>query len=541
MADQADVVKINSKKKILILAANPINTARLRFDEEVSKIKECIKRSKFRERFEIHSNLAIDPNALRRALLDNEPHIVHFIGHGEKEGIVLDDKMGFVKLTSAEKISSLFKLCMNHVECVILNACYTSSQAKTISKYIPYVIGIKKEIEDETAIEFALGFYDALGAGKSVKEAFEFGCNAVLDLPQELIPVLEKKKEFEKQVNTTGTIKPVEAVLHNSIPPKKPEIPGKNGISKLFLIFLVPLVIFGVLFLLYLLIPENDGQSGTIEKVKNEGKILIEKKTEGSIKNGERFPIEEKPNIFEELKDKGLIKKLREASGFCDSGNFENENKALTLYREVVRELSPRLRKTLSSTLLKMLNEAENDFRNKHYIHAMLKYKTLFDKIINNSGAERSPYRHQASRNIGYLKAADRSGAPDIDFDSKGNKVSLTSKKWNTSGFWIKFKNPLINWDEYDQIYLKVDYSEKTEFDQSAMLKLQLNGTTLSPVNEKTIQSGAKKEDLYLIKSKGNFCYQLKSNDLDQDNEILITLNKGKWLNFCIELALIKQ
>jgi len=29
------------------------------------------------------------------------------------------------------------------------------------------------------AIEFAVGFYDALGAGKTVPQAFEFGCNAI--------------------------------------------------------------------------------------------------------------------------------------------------------------------------------------------------------------------------------------------------------------------------------------------------------------------------------------------------------------------------
>ena len=53
-----------------------------------------------------------------------------------------------------------------------------------------------KEIKDKAAIEFAVGFYDALGAGKSVEHAFKFGCNAVRqifpDLPEYLIPVLKK-------------------------------------------------------------------------------------------------------------------------------------------------------------------------------------------------------------------------------------------------------------------------------------------------------------------------------------------------------------
>jgi hypothetical protein len=36
-------------------------------------------------------------------------------------------------------------------------------------------VGIQKDIEDESSIEFARGFYDALGAGKSIEEAVESG------------------------------------------------------------------------------------------------------------------------------------------------------------------------------------------------------------------------------------------------------------------------------------------------------------------------------------------------------------------------------
>jgi hypothetical protein len=71
-------------------------------------------------------------------------------------------------------------------------------QADAISKHIDCVIGMRRKIKDEASIEFAQGFYDALGAGKSVPEAFDFGCNGILlkfpETPQHLIPVLKKKK-----------------------------------------------------------------------------------------------------------------------------------------------------------------------------------------------------------------------------------------------------------------------------------------------------------------------------------------------------------
>jgi hypothetical protein len=196
-------------KKILLLAANPIKTLRLRLDEEIREIDEGLRRSKHREQFEFHSRLAVRLRDLRRALLDVEPHIVHFTGHGQEDGLMVEDELGMAVRISAKALAGLFSLCSDQVECVVLGACYSAPQASAISKHINYVIGMKKEIKDKAAIEFAVGFYDALGAGKPVEHAFKFGCNAILqvypDLPEHLIPLLKKRKGLENQDSETGT------------------------------------------------------------------------------------------------------------------------------------------------------------------------------------------------------------------------------------------------------------------------------------------------------------------------------------------------
>jgi len=72
-------------RRILILAANPTDTGRLRLDAEVREIQEGLKRSAGRDCFEITSRWAVRTDDLRRALLEHEPHIVHFSGHGDGE------------------------------------------------------------------------------------------------------------------------------------------------------------------------------------------------------------------------------------------------------------------------------------------------------------------------------------------------------------------------------------------------------------------------------------------------------------------------
>jgi hypothetical protein len=198
MIDQSGMMETKSKKRILILAANPKATPKLRLDEEVREIKEGLLRSKYRDQFEIHSVWAVRRRDLRRALLDHKPHIVHFSGHGTEDGLKMEDEMGLAVTVSKGALSGLFEIFSGKVECVILSACYSGPQAAAISKHIDYVIGMKKEINDSAAIEFAVGFYDALGAGESVEDAFNLGRNAVqLEFPDQLdylIPVLKKRK-----------------------------------------------------------------------------------------------------------------------------------------------------------------------------------------------------------------------------------------------------------------------------------------------------------------------------------------------------------
>lgn len=167
-------------RKILILAANPKHTNQLRLDEEVREIQEGLQRSRSRDQFEIVSRWAVRPGDLRRALLDHEPQIVHFSGHGAgAKGLALEDNAGQVKLVSGKALAGLFKLVQENVDCVLLNACYSAVQADAIHKHIGYVIGMGDTIGDRAAIEFAVGFYDGLGADRSYEDAFEFGLSAI--------------------------------------------------------------------------------------------------------------------------------------------------------------------------------------------------------------------------------------------------------------------------------------------------------------------------------------------------------------------------
>ncbi|MEM6450316.1 MAG: AAA-like domain-containing protein [Cyanobacteria bacterium P01_D01_bin.105] len=181
--------------KILILAANPSNTTQLRLPEEVREIQEGLALSEGREQFEVISQWAVRPDDLRRSLLKHKPQIVHFSGHGaDQQGLVFENESGQSTMVQARTLAKLFKLCPG-VKCVVLNACYSKTQSRAIAKHVDYVIGMSKAIGDRAAIKFAVGFYDALGYGRPIAEAFEFGLLAIdLDnIPESETPVLHSR------------------------------------------------------------------------------------------------------------------------------------------------------------------------------------------------------------------------------------------------------------------------------------------------------------------------------------------------------------
>lgn len=189
----------SSRKTILVLSSSPTNEARLRLDKEVREIDEGLRRSQHRDKFTLQQRWAIRPDDLRRALLDFNPEIVHFCGHGSgDDGLVLQDDAGKAQLVPTEALANLFKrFATRGLECVVLNACYSEIQANAIAQHIDYVVGMNSKIADDAAIKFAVGFYDELGAGWSYEDAYNGGCDAIAlqGIPEEHTPVFKNLKK----------------------------------------------------------------------------------------------------------------------------------------------------------------------------------------------------------------------------------------------------------------------------------------------------------------------------------------------------------
>lgn len=179
--EKKDKIENQHKIKVLILSANPLDTPQLRLDEEVHEITAKIRDSRYRDSIDLVSRWAVRPEDLLQLLNEIRPQIVHFCGHGSSSGeLIVVDRAGAPKPISIEAIRSLFETMKDNIKIVILNACYSRTQAESIVNVIDCAIGMNTKIGDLAAITFAAAFYRAIGFGRSVQEAFNQGRTALL-------------------------------------------------------------------------------------------------------------------------------------------------------------------------------------------------------------------------------------------------------------------------------------------------------------------------------------------------------------------------
>lgn len=165
---------MTEKIRILVLSSNPWNTGRILVAEEAREISDRIQEGPYRDKFEVHNHTAVRPKDLQRLLLTYEPQIVHFSGHGSKgHKILLNGTDVRARALDHQGLKDVFAFYNKHVRLVLLNACFTRTQARLISHVVDYSIGTARPIGDKVSVAFAGAFYRALAFGKSIAEAFK--------------------------------------------------------------------------------------------------------------------------------------------------------------------------------------------------------------------------------------------------------------------------------------------------------------------------------------------------------------------------------
>lgn len=160
---------------ILFLAANPLDTPRLRLDQEARQVDAALRQARYGERFHLAQHWAVRGDDLLDALLRHRPAIVHFAGHGDDQGqLYLEDATGRAAAITPAALVGLVG-ATGGVRCAVLNACWSDALADALLAAVLCVVGMNADVGDATAVAFAAGFYRALADGESVAAAVATG------------------------------------------------------------------------------------------------------------------------------------------------------------------------------------------------------------------------------------------------------------------------------------------------------------------------------------------------------------------------------
>jgi SAM-dependent methyltransferase len=190
-----------TNRRILALSATPLDKDRLRLEKEIREIRNVIKISELRDQIELHDRGAVRPDDLQQHLLEIKPQIIHFSGHSSSKGLMVETESGKTAVVSPSTLSTLLDAwvqreenTIHKFEVIVLNSCYSGEIAQAICKVAEYVIGMPEDIDDDSAIAFARGFYRGISAGWPIKASFQFGCSAIQlsleNLPLNARPIL---------------------------------------------------------------------------------------------------------------------------------------------------------------------------------------------------------------------------------------------------------------------------------------------------------------------------------------------------------------
>jgi hypothetical protein len=175
---------LRGKKRldVLYLMANPIRRHALRVDAEVNNVSEEIRRSRFRDNISLHQSPAANLDAIIRGLNDHRPRVVHFSGHGSRDGIATDG--GGIKrikrqFVTFEMLAKAFRATDTPPIVVVLNACNSAGAADKLLEPVKAIVVMQDSISDVGAVAFSTKFYGGIASGQSLKSSFEQGVIAV--------------------------------------------------------------------------------------------------------------------------------------------------------------------------------------------------------------------------------------------------------------------------------------------------------------------------------------------------------------------------
>ena len=184
--------------KVLGMISSPAGLPALDVEAERGRLEEALRPHLDSGRVELHWLDDVSWTGVHDKLLEEEWHVLHFIGHGgydteTDEGVLaFIGRNGRADYIPASRLADLLDEAEPTPRLVVLNSCqsgasgtldlFSGTAAALAHSGIHAVAAMQYSISDDAAIAFARGFYKALAHGRGIDEAVRSGRIGILGL-----------------------------------------------------------------------------------------------------------------------------------------------------------------------------------------------------------------------------------------------------------------------------------------------------------------------------------------------------------------------
>lgn len=166
--------------RVLVAAASPTDRLPLDIDGELTAIEQAVQ--PLSDRVQVIPLTHCTKQSLRRHLMDNEPHVLHVVAHGDFDGqegtLVLENERGRAERLPGTVLGMLLK--GSNVRLAVLNTCLSATDTAAVRSDtrqraamlgvgpalvgagLGAVVGMQFSLPDVSAVAFARDFYEML-------------------------------------------------------------------------------------------------------------------------------------------------------------------------------------------------------------------------------------------------------------------------------------------------------------------------------------------------------------------------------------------
>ena len=191
-------LSITPPLKVLGMISSPAGLPALDVEAERARLEEALRPHIDAKRVELHWLDEVTWAGVHDKLLEQEWHVLHYIGHGgydteTDEGVLaFVGRNGRADHVTASRLADLLDEAEPTPRLVVLNSCqsgasgtmdlFSGTAAALAHSGIHAVAAMQYSISDDAAVAFSRGFYKALAHGRGIDEAVRSGRIGILGL-----------------------------------------------------------------------------------------------------------------------------------------------------------------------------------------------------------------------------------------------------------------------------------------------------------------------------------------------------------------------